>query len=57
MEETTRVDRSTNGHKRDALVPVGPPEPRPRRRRNPLDRAVRGIASRVSSRLPVADLD
>jgi 1-acyl-sn-glycerol-3-phosphate acyltransferase len=57
MEETTSVDRSTNGHKRDALVPVTPPQRHPQRRRNPLDRAIRGIASRVSSRLPVADLD
>jgi 1-acyl-sn-glycerol-3-phosphate acyltransferase len=57
MEETTRTERSTNGLKRDALVPVGPPEPRRQPRRNLVERLVRGVAEQVTSRLPVADLD
>jgi 1-acyl-sn-glycerol-3-phosphate acyltransferase len=57
MEETTRTERSTNGLKRDALVPVGPPEPRQQPRRNLVERLVRGVAEQVTSRLPVADLD
>jgi 1-acyl-sn-glycerol-3-phosphate acyltransferase len=57
MEETTRTEGSANGLKRDALVPVGPPEPRRRPRRNVLQRLARGVAGQVTRRLPVADLD
>jgi 1-acyl-sn-glycerol-3-phosphate acyltransferase len=57
MEETTRTERSANGLKRDALVPVGPPEPRRQPRRKVLERLARGVAGQVTRRLPVADLD
>jgi 1-acyl-sn-glycerol-3-phosphate acyltransferase len=57
MAETTRTETSTNGLKRDALVPIGPPDPRGQPRRKVLERLIRGVAGQVTSRLPVADLD
>jgi 1-acyl-sn-glycerol-3-phosphate acyltransferase len=57
MEETTRTERSANGHKKDALVPVGPPEPGQKAGRGLLERVLRGVADQLTSRLPVADLD
>jgi 1-acyl-sn-glycerol-3-phosphate acyltransferase len=56
MEETTRTERSTNGHKADALLPVVAPEPT-KSDGSLIARFVRGVAQQITNRLPVADLD
>ena len=57
VEEITQAEQSANGHKSDALVPVGPPEPQQAPRRSLLERAIRAVGGQVTARLPVADLD